>query len=217
MYASDDRQLFSIPRFTFYGESIDDYKRIRTFPNNNSTCNNSINLFKQQNLFSPGLFEESFFQWPNDRILFKENDSLAAEVRIDGLNFAAGQFNQSIRIIMNFNTSEDTTHILTAAIIDLVESYYLLPLGNATHCFNNIWFDLVEARRRSFDQDLKRRHISEAAIQMKYGAFMLTIKRLKRPYMKETERGTRIAGMQKWNKVIPDDPGIDNMAFSRMN
>lgn len=241
IYAFDYEKLFSIPHFPFKDDHIDDYKKISALPYNDFFWRNysdyrlsdeqqlnenffsdtatitNVHLFTQQRVFSLGLFENSFLQWSEKRILFKENTPVPSDKRIGELDFPADQYNLSIKIFMDINSDQDSTHILTATILDPMESFYLLPMDNITHCFINIWFDLVEAERRRFDRELELSDKSGVTVQKMYDALKIRIETMKQHYMKETERGTRLEELRKWNRKVFTDLGIDNMAFFHLN
>jgi len=241
IYAFDYEKLFSIPHFPFKDDHIDDYKKISALPYNDffwrnysdyrlsdeqhlnekffsdTTTITNVHLFSQQRVFSLGLFENSFLQWSAKRILFKENTPVPSDKRIGELDFPADQYNLSIKIFMDINPDQDSTHILTATILDPMESFYLLPMDNTTHCFINIWFDLVEAERRRFEKELELSDKTGATVQKMYDSLLLRIETMKQQFMKETERGTRLEELKKWNGVVFRDLGIDNMAFFHLN
>ncbi|MFH1118177.1 MAG: carboxypeptidase-like regulatory domain-containing protein [Bacteroidota bacterium] len=241
IYAFEYEDLFFIPRFPFTDDHIDDYKKISALPYNDFFWKNysdyrlsdhlqlnekffsdretitNINLFTQHRVFSLGLFENSFLNWSAKRILLKENTPVPSDKRIGDLDFPADQYNLSVKIFMDINTDSDSTHILTATILDPMESFYLLPMDNITHCFINIWFDLVEAERRRFEKELELSDKNGATVQGMYDALLLRIKTLKQQYMKETERGTRLEELKKWNRVVYKYLGIDNMEFFHLN
>lgn len=237
IYAFDYGHAFSIPRFPFKDGYIDDYKKISALPyndffwknyndyrlsdqqhlnerffNDSATITN-VHLFAQHRIFSLGLFENSFLQWSTERILFKETPPLPSDKRIGELDFPADQYNLSVKVFMDIDTDADATHFLTATILDPMESFYLLPMDNTTHCFINIWFDLVEIERRKFELAIERSDKSEATVQKMYDELLSRIETLKQQYLKEVERGIRKEQLLKWNNIVCKNLGIDNVAF----
>jgi hypothetical protein len=237
IYAFDYENLFYIPLFPFKNGYIDDYKKISALPYNDFFWKNysdyrlsdqqqlnerffsdtatitNIHLFAQHREFSLGLFENSFLQWSTERILFKESPPLPSDKRIGELDFPADQYNLSVKIYMDIDTDADSTHFLTAAILDPMESFYLLPMDNTTHCFINIWFDLVEIERRKFELALELSDKSDATAQKIYDELLLRIDTLKEQYSKEVKRGSRKEQLLKWNTIVFKNLGIDNAAF----
>lgn len=237
IYAFDYSKLFTIPRFPFKDEHIDDYKKISALPYNDffwksyndyqlidhkqlnerfysdTTAITSRRLFAQHRLFGLGMFENSFLQWSTERILFKESTPVPSDKRIGDLDFPADQYNLSVKVFMDINTNADSTDILTATILDPMESFFLLPMDNNTHCFINIWFDLVEVERRKFQQALQLSDKTGATAQKMYDELLIRLKTIKLLYFKEVERGTRSAELLKWNDIVYRNLGIDNAAF----
>ncbi|MBK6965500.1 MAG: hypothetical protein IPH20_16625 [Bacteroidales bacterium] len=237
IYAFDYGNLFTIPRFPFKDEHIDDYKKISALPYNDffwksyndyqlidhkqlnekfysdTSAITSRKLFAQHRLFGLGMFENSFLQWSTERILFKENAPVPSDKRIGDLDFPADQYNLSVKIFMDINTNADSTDILTAAILDPMESFFLLPMDNTTHCFINIWFDLVEVERRKFEKALELSDKTGATVQKMYDELLIKLETIKLLYFKEAERGTRSEELLKWNDIVYRNLGIDNAAF----
>ncbi|MHC1777132.1 MAG: carboxypeptidase-like regulatory domain-containing protein [Lentimicrobium sp.] len=237
IYAFDYGNLFTIPRFPFKDEHIDDYKKISALPYNDffwksyndyqlidhkqlnerfysdTSAITSRKLFAQHMLFGLGMFENSFLQWSTERILFKENTPVPSDKRIGDLNFPADQYNLSVKIFMDINANADTNDILTATILDPMESFFLLPMDNTTHCFINIWFDMVEAERRKFEHALGLSDKTGATVQKMYDDLLIRLETIKQLYFRETERGTRSEELLKWNNIVVRNLGIDNAAF----
>lgn len=241
IYAFDYDQLFTIPRFPFKDEKIDDYKKISALPYNaffwryyndyrlsdrknlneqffsDTATITNMKLFAQHQLFSLGYFENAFIPWSPERILFKENVPVPGNKRIGELNFPADQYNLAVKIFMDINANADSTNILTATILDPMESFYLFPPDNVAHCFINIYFDLVEIERRKFEQALEISDKTNATAQKMYDELLVRIEALKQQYMKEVERGSRKEQLLKWNNIVIKNLGIDNVAFFHLN
>lgn len=237
IYAFDYGNLFIIPRFPFKDDHIDDYKKISALPyndffwkshstyrlsdqqqqnekffNDTGTITNR-NLFAQHRLFSLGMFENSFLQWSEERILFKEDMAGAKNHSSDLKAFKADLFNLSVKIFMDVNSADSSANVLTATILDPTESFYYLPLDNTTHCFINIYFDLFEIERRKFEQMLELSDKTVATAQKMYDTLLVRLETIKLQYLKEVERGTRREELMKWNNTIYNSLGIDNAAF----
>lgn len=241
IYAFDYSNLFTIPRFPFKDEHIDDYKKISALPyndyfwesyntyrlsdhqhlnerffNDTSTISNR-NLFAQHRLLSLGMFENSFLQWSEERILFKEDMAGAKNYSSDLKAFKADLFNLSVKIFMDINAGDSSVNVLTAAILDPTESFYYLPLDNTTHCFINIYFDLFEIERRKFEGALELSDKTVATTQKMYDELLIRLATLKQEYLREVERGTNREALERWNDVVLKSLGIDNLGFFHLN
>ncbi|MBL0052424.1 MAG: hypothetical protein IPP29_13395 [Bacteroidetes bacterium] len=65
-------------------------------------------------------------------------------------------YDLNVKLFVDVNTIADTVNIMTAAVFDPYKSYYKFPVTNASLCFINIYFDLVEIERRELDVELQR-------------------------------------------------------------
>jgi hypothetical protein len=237
-YAYDYGSPFLLPQFEFFKEETGDYRRIQAMPyneffwarNDEYRLNDSLNtneLFfndpqsiTNKTLFDPtsevgrGFFEHPFTRWSGDRIRFSDlsADTLPAE---EPGAFKSDQYHLAAKIFVDINTYQDSTNVLTATLFDPFESYYHLPLDNQAQCFINIYFDLCEIERRELE---KRLYLSE-----KTGTSMEEICNESRKsleikmnqYLKAVERGTNEREMQKYNAIVLQELGIDNVSLFR--
>lgn len=70
---------------------------------------------------------------------------------------------------------------------------------------------MVEIERRELDADLQKSDRSDIAVQALYDSRMAKIEAMKLKYFRETERGNNQAGITKWNQVVADKIGINNI------
>ena len=114
---------------------------------------------------------------------------------------------------MDVNSYNDSTHVLTATILDPYESFYYLPIDSATQCFINMYFDLYEIERMKLQKELEGIKNKNEVVQKIYSEMLIKLKDTKQKYLNEVELGTDEHNMRKWNKYIIDNLGIDNLAI----
>lgn len=106
--------------------------------------------------------------------------------------------------------------MVTKTIFDPIKSYFRFPLTNNGKAFINMYFDLVEIYRRGLEEKL-RKEKSVQRVMSHYDASIRQLEKYNRDFLKETERGTNIKGMLKWNNFIKQEIGIDNLEQFNIN
>ena len=121
------------------------------------------------------------------------------------------QYDLVVKIYVDINSYKDSTNILTSTIFDPYESYYYLPMDSKTHCFVNLYFDLCEIERRKLEESLRAEKNNIHRINEVYNNFLKEFEDKKYSYFKATQRGTNESEMQKYNTIVNEQLGIDNI------
>lgn len=234
LYAYDYENTFNLPFFDFKDSNIGDYRKINAMPyngffwtyNDEYRMNDSMNanelffadsssltnltLFKSNNISKKGLFEHPYVSWSKNRIRFREilQDTSVTNT-ITG--FKSEQYNLAVKIFFDINSYNDSTHILTSTVFDPYESFYHLPMGNQTHCFVNIYFDLCEIARRELEEKLKASKHNIHRTKEIYNDFLTQFEVKRNEYLNAVERGTNEKEMIKFNNIVYEKLGIDNI------
>lgn len=235
LYAYDYDDKFIMPRFNFSANNISDYSKLNALPYNSAFWNNNtefcLNDLKSRNqiffndpatitskrIFAPnetfkkGLLEYPYITWNGSRISFHEFEGQQKQFQDQSKSLAMDMYDLNVKLFVDVNTIADTVNIMTAAVFDPYKSYYKFPVTNASLCFINIYFDLVEIERRELDVELQKSDRSDIALQALYDSRMAKIEAMKLKYFRETERGNNQAGITKWNQVVVDKIGINNI------
>lgn len=162
-----------------------------------------------------GVFEHPYIHWSGNRILLREMvaDSTTAE-RLGDIK--SRQYNLDVKIFSDFNQYNDSSNILTATIIDPYTTYYYLPMDVYANCFINMYFDLCEIERRKLEKDLTIAHIGAEQYEAIYKRFNLALEKRQDLFLKEVDRGTNRRAMERWNTLIKEQLGIDNIALFKL-
>lgn len=238
LYAYELFNDFSLPIFNFSSELIGDYRKINAFPYNdffweyhdepkvsdqkdrNRLFFNDSTTFTNRMIFTANphdgrrLLQHPYVAWSENRVLLKyfppENIEPLPAHHSAGTP-TSNQYNLSVKIFLDVNAYADSTHVLTAAIFDPYETFYWLPIDNSTLCFINIWFDLMEIERRKLEAAIAASDRSEETIRDIYRNHSTQWEQLRQQYFKEVQRGRNRAGLEKWNRVVKNELGIDNV------
>lgn len=234
VYDYDSR--FFIPKFSFSDNCVSDYLKIAAMPYNdffwernnefeiidyndqnrlfykeNEECS-SRNWYSDNQYFKK-VYEGPFISWSEKRILLKDmvRDSLVGNSSDPGI--IADKYYLSVKIFMDINTYADSTSVVTSTVFDPWETFYYLPVDNATNCFLNIYFDICECERRNFEEAIRGLGHDRVEILRKYEELNAMLNKIKNQYLEEVDRGTNLKELEKWNQYVVDKLGIDNMSL----
>ncbi|MBK7094288.1 MAG: carboxypeptidase-like regulatory domain-containing protein [Saprospiraceae bacterium] len=234
LYAYDYENYFILPFFDFKDFYIGDYRKINAMPyndffwtyNDEYRLNDSINsnelfftdstsltnktLFISNTISKNGLFEHPYISWSKNGIKIREilSDTSVANTSME---FNSEQYKLAVKIFFDINSYKDSIHFITSTIIDPYESYYHLPMDNQTLCFINIYFDICEIARRELEEKLKAGKNDIYRLKEIYINFLTQFEIKKNEYLKAVERGTNEKEMIKYNNIVYEKLGIDNI------
>lgn len=236
LYAYDYSRPFTLPEFKFSEPSTGDYRRINALPyntffwkfNDEYRLNDSVNsnerffsdprsmtsseLFRTNAFTGRALFEHPFVRWSKNRIVLRE---VIADTTLDARapGFKSEQYNLAVKIFLDVNAYAGTLNVLTAAVIDPFETYYRLPMDRQTHCFINMYFDLCEIERRRLEDKLLSEQPAPGSIPAIYSAFSKEFDAMTAAYLNAVQRGTDEKAMTRYNAIVYEKLGIDNLAI----
>jgi hypothetical protein len=241
LYSYDFNSLFSFPNFIFPDKGLSDYIKINTMPineyfwknneelklneqdhKNDSFYNDEYSITNKTpdllNQFVEKVLEEKpYLQWSTNRILSREfttenPPNFGNNKTIPESNLFTSEFlNLSIKIFLDINTYKDSLQFITATILDPYESYYRLPINSKVLCLINICFDLVEIERRTLLKDLQKSNNNLEKIKKLYEESLVKIELMKQKFFRETDVGNNEYELKKWNKIVLDNLGINNI------
>jgi hypothetical protein len=156
-------------------------------------------------------FETNYVEWsPEKRIALKKdkikNDTLTGG---RGQNFLADRYNIKAQIFLDLNQVNDTLQHYSITVFDVFETYYNIPEEPFTNCFLNIYFDLVEIKRRNMENAI-RPHFNATQFDSLYKQSTKELDSQAALYFKEVERGKNYKALKKWSDFVKENIGIDN-------
>jgi hypothetical protein len=236
LYAYNHGHAFSLPWFGFADPAIGEYLKINAMPyndffwknNDEYRLNDSLptnelffsghasltnqGLFSSNSFTKKGFFQYPFIRWSEERIAIRETppkqlaDNKPAK-------FVADQYNLAMKIFVDINTYQDSTHVLTATVLDPYESFYHLPIDSHALCFLNIFFDLCELERRRLERLLQAAGGDTAQMAVVCQAFFESFEVGKKQYLKAVNRGANEKELLKYNTQVREQLGIDNASL----
>ena len=236
-YAFNYEEPFDLPKFEFSEGAYMDYIRINASPANAFFWENfnefehrdvveghnafledeealsDGQLFKPNQWLKNGLFEAPYVPWSENRVFFKRSKLNQKPIVAQQFTMPSSQYNLNVQVYMDVNELNDSLHVLTSAIFDPYTSYYYYPQGREGNVFLNIWFDFVEAEHREFVKEISLENLSKEDLYLRHDAFMEKLNNLRSEYYKDVEHGTNEEGLQKWNTIVLERMGIDNLSI----
>jgi hypothetical protein len=220
---SDYLKINAMPYNEFFWENNEELKLNEEQNKNelfyedpNSITNRAY--FPLNQIIKKGLSEHPYLTWSKNRIRNRDftirpptskapqqPNSLNNQYQIEEL------CNLSVKIFLDVNSLKDSFHFITATVLDPYESYYNFPLNNRILCFVNIYFDLIEIERRTLESEIEKSDKKIESINKLYKATLVKIEQLNQKYFKDGVNGKNKNEMEKWNNIVFNSLGINNM------
>ena len=237
LYAYNFDELFQLPYFEYSQSHGEDYRKISATPYNTDFWRlqkefkmgdiNSRNekfvsdpgtlgydeIFRGGSDFEYGFYESPYMPWNAKRIHFKEviADTLTTEA--SKLQFTKDRYNISVQLFLDVNIFGDSIYHLTQSILDPFQSYYRLEKTLESDAFINMYFDLVELGRRDLEKELTQPDLTISTIDSIYRKHQALTLDMTTQFLDEVVRGTEQKSMEKWNDLILEKLGINNIEF----
>ena len=125
------------------------------------------------------------------------------------------KYNLDVKIYMNINPIDDTVQVELVTILDPFTSYSNLEINANSAAFINMYFDLIETKRRELEAKI-RKNFSAEEIETLYKETNEEIVSLSRDFFTETAGGTNRKGMTDWNEYIYSRLQINNLQLFRV-
>jgi len=239
VHAYDYNELFYLPKYPFDNNDYHDYVQIIAMPHNNyfwekntefklneendenssffnspDSQRSNILKFSTDTIKLSKLYTAHFTPWSKNRIWFTDTFNVPnAPSRANKADIISEKFNLSTKLYLDFNQYDEYPNYFTSAIFDSYNSFYKLPMDNATQCFINMYFDLAEMERRQFLSKLPTANGDPAKIDLLYDKAVEKLIQTENAFQRDVQRGTIEREMVKWNRYIFNVLGIDNLEF----
>lgn len=235
--AFDYHSEYQIPKLDF-NEAVTDYERIMAIPYNHFFWEHNvygktpdydkrnIGFLKHDADYSslPGTLSLPVFiggkpvahpieEWSESRVLFKNlnpKNSKSSEDYTDR-DFIQDEYFLDVSVIIDVNTYDDSTDVMTSTILNQNNSYYYLDLNREAQCFINMYFDLIEIERRELESKLNSSVFNPEELKVILENFYISLESAKKQYLDDLERGQSRSYLLKYNQLIKNELGIDNI------
>ncbi len=213
----DYRNMTIVPYDSLFWQSTDEFRifehesQIEQFLNANHLQNKIIIPDSSTN---QSCLQYHYVTWSENR--FDIRQTKKEGLTIDNFrkvnSFNDDQYNFNCKIYLDVNEYEGKQVFQLFSIMDPVDSYFELKVSNEARAFANMYFDLLEIERRKLEnQFLQNESISKKEIENLYQKSIERFEVKAKKFRNETLRGMSETGMKKWNNLIYDELGIDNL------
>ncbi|MEQ8907802.1 MAG: carboxypeptidase-like regulatory domain-containing protein [Vicingaceae bacterium] len=207
---TDYQKMAAIPYNEFFWKYNDELKmneerdHNQAFMNDDNTVKSYNYLKKQSSL--KRLFDNPVRNWSTQRLAFRE---LPKQIEYEP-NQAPYQLSGGV--FLDYNQYKDSTHILSSSLFDTFKSYYLFHLDYQSNCYINLYFDLIEMKRRAFFENSPPLQTDED-VRGQYREMLVQMKKTQLRFDREVERGRNPEEIRKWNTIIKSALKIDNLSI----
>lgn len=173
-----------------------------------SNTTNLIDSFSYDPISKEISFNEpTYRRWSKNRINLSDmKDKSSARKHLN----VYLKYNLDIKIFMNIDQIGNSQEIQLVTILDPFTSYSNLDQSSNSVAFINMYFDLVETKRRELENKINP-ELSVKAMQELYKETSSELIQISRTFFTETAGGTNKKGMIEWNEYIYKHLKIDNL------
>ena len=166
-------------------------------------------------------FENPYLSWNKKRIVLREeipqkiyDNTLSPKVISSAVkNVPTDAYHLEVQLYLDVNKRNDSLFTYTQTIIDPFKTYYELPMDEGAVIFINLYFDLVEIKRRELEKELNKKSHSSVEINALYQNTLAELKIQRRTFFNEMVRGKNKEAVIKWNAYVRSKLGIDNIKY----
>lgn len=161
------------------------------------------------------VFINRLLEWSESRILLDEiNDEGDFQIsrmrHYDYQHLNTDFYNLEAHIYLDRNTQGDSTYYLSKTLIDIEDSFYFLEYNRYTTCMINMYYDLVEIKRREMMDVLESRPWERVEVDSIYKHCQKELDFNLRNFLTAVEHGENEAEIEKFSRSIYGNLGIDN-------
>jgi len=153
----------------------------------------------------------SFVPWSKNRVNI--TDLPEQKTIKDDLNKSdvpKNKYKLAVQIYVDANMIGDTLNLLSMAIFDPIESFYDYAQDQLSRAFINIYFDLMEIKRRELHLKLQKEAKTPEDVERIYHTELDKISDFSHQFFKEIQRGKNQKAYYKYNTMVVEKLGIDN-------
>ncbi len=240
--AYDYRNEFKLPYFEFTRHFHEDYRNITVAPYDSVFWNQTsefrfydriqeIENFILENKISKGVMHPAskkdslhsqlqfpYISWNKIRFKMRQAPPSVIEKSKRTKSFEIDRFNISVKLYLDINKINDSIIYQVCSILDPVASYYHFNMTDKDRAFMNMYFDLMEVRKRKFEYELSlSKNLNEELIVELYHKHLNAFDTECKLFIAETNRGKNIKKMEKWNDYILESLNINNLKYFKID
>lgn len=232
--AYDNKNTFNLPLFNFSPALHEDYRNITLSPYDSLYWEKQTQFrFYEKSSFIDSFVRENYIEnnfiiqefdrpqlefgyliWDDKRLFLKAPDYKTIEKSRLSNTFEIDRYNLNVQLYLDVVFIEKKPKIELYSIIDPVNTFYHFNINETDHAFINMYFDLLEIERRRLQNKLQNiEDLKWETVQNLYDISYQSFHQTSKDFVKDVNRGLNKVEMQKWNKIIDDALGIDNITL----
>lgn len=230
---------FNLPLFSFSKSLHQDYRDISALPHDTAfweqtrTFAMHMNSEKKQKFIkensiqikrsplktiSPksSIYDFFYRSWQKERLTFSGIQKATPEhliiVKKNGLEDPITNYYLNTKLYLDFNLEHDSVWFSSKALLDPVGTFDDHEMNNQTRAFINMYFDLLEIKRRELVNDLKKiTQPNPDKIRQLYEEHLNAYKQTIKKFTHDVHHGQTYEGMRLWNKIIMEELDVNNI------
>ena len=171
-----------------------------------------------------GFFESSNMPWSRvKRLRFRnterpnDDENIFVHEPTQREGFQPNAFNVVVQLFLDVNTYQDSTVYFSSAVFDVFASYNKTEEGKLVDCVANIAFDLGEIARREMMNELEEAEFNKERTSEIHAAWQKKLKKDIELFQRECQWGANTTMLWKWNEIVRQELGIDNMELFELS
>lgn len=118
----------------------------------------------------------------------------------------------NVKLYLDYYERNNTMHYVLNSVLDPYQTYFNDNLTNNSKAYINMFFDLLEIEKRKFEQELNsKKPQSRDEIIALYNSHIYQYDQTLTKFKNDVKRGEVESQMNKWNEIIKEDLGVDNI------
>lgn len=161
------------------------------------------------------LLESPYQVWsPDYRVRIRERQKTQREtISASASTIPATQYQLAVQLLLDFNYDCDQQlHWTTKTVFDPFTSFYNFELTPQALAYINIYFDLAELHRQLLERLILQSDQSMPTIRALHAEAEKSLEAFKKEYSHKVERGNNLGELKRYNELVKQKLGIDNMA-----
>lgn len=193
-----------------------------------NTYGDIINFNEEVQVSDSGFIKpnEDFFQsnnvfWSDDKRITIANDvsdtKLYSQEEIND-HFRINAYNFDVQILLDITKLDSGLDYKAYTVFNFYSSFYHLPVTKKSNVFLNLYFDLCEIERRKLIEKIANsEQLTVRYLEDLHQEAMEAIQNITAKYIGETDSGTNVSALLKWNNYVLERLKIDNFGLFQMN
>jgi hypothetical protein len=118
----------------------------------------------------------------------------------------------NVKLYLDYYMRDNSLHYVLNSVIDPFQTYFNDELNKNAKAYINMFFDLLEIQKRKLEKELANQKLEkrEDIIEL-YNSHIYQYDQTLDKFKNDVKRGEVESEMVKWNKIIKEELGVDNI------